>query len=82
MEKKTTYYLLWNRVLGMRNENGDFLYKEGKWEKDPNMIQDRLVGYAPCEPEGSPYAFMNASIMDEIEEIPEERAMEILKEGN
>ncbi len=40
---------------------------------------DRLMGYDPTEPPGSPYAMMNSSVMDEIEEISEEKAKEFLK---
>ena len=80
MKKKTTYYLIWNRVLGKRTNKGDFIYIDGKWEPDKDsMIMDRLMGYNPTEPPGSPYAMYNSSIMDEIEEISEEKAKEILK---
>ena len=80
MAKKTTYYLIWNRVLGKRTGEGDFIYKDGKWKpaKD-SMIMDRLMGYDPTEPPESPYAMMNSSIMDEIEEISEEKVKEFLK---
>jgi hypothetical protein len=30
MAKKTTYYLIWKRVLGKRTDKGDFIYKDGK----------------------------------------------------
>ena len=80
MAKKTTYYLIWKRVLGKRTDKGDFIYKDGKWEPDKDTtIMDRLMGYDPTEPLGSPYAMMNSSIMDEIEEISEEKAKEFLK---
>ena len=35
------------------------------------------MGYDPTEPPGSPYAIGNMSIMDEIEEITSEKAMEL-----
>ncbi len=80
MAKKTTYYLIWKRVLGKRTDKGDFIYKDGKWKPDKDsMIMDRLMGYDPTEPPGSPYAMMDSSIMDEIEEISEEKAKEFLK---
>ncbi len=79
MKKETTYYLLWNRVLGKQDGNGDFLYKDGEWvPDDDHRIQDRLVGFDSTEPEGSPYSFMNMSIMDEIEEITEQDANDFL----
>ncbi len=78
MKHNTTYYLLWNRVLGMSNEDGNFLYEDGKWKPDRNVITDTLMGFDPSEPEDSPYRIGSTSITDEIEEISEEQAMKIL----
>ena len=74
-----TYYLIRNRILG-RREDGIFdLLENGKWISDvKKLIQDRLIGFDPYEPEDSPYRTGNLSIMDEIEEIPEEMAMQLL----
>ena len=75
----TTYY--WIRVvrLGKKDENGYFLFEKNQWVKDrKNYILDKLMGYDPCEPDDSPYKMDNLSIMDEVEEITEERAKEIM----
>ena len=42
------------------------------------MIWDRLMGYDSTEVPGSPYAMGNTSIMEEIEEINYEKAMELI----
>ncbi len=66
-----TYYLIWNRQLGMKNEDGCFLYKEGAWTKDvESVIEDHLHGFYPTEEPDSPYRFGNAAVMSEIHEIP------------
>lgn len=82
---KTTYYLIRERAIGKREgdelQARDYLFKEGKWEPDrDSVIKDHLIGYDPSEPEGSPYWCGNTSIMDEMTEIPEERAFRLMGE--
>lgn len=77
----TTYYLIRGRKIGKRD--GDFcLFEAGLgWIRDDrHEISDRLTGYDPSEPEDSPYAMFSSSIMDEIETITEEEAMDRVAE--
>ena len=75
----TTYYWIREVRLGKKDENGYFLFEKNQWVKDgKTYILDKLMGYDPCEPDDSPYKMDNLSIMDEAEEITEERAKEIM----
>ena len=75
------YYLIREHQVGKRENGYYFLYGKNGWEPDTKcMIMDRLMGYDPSEPQGSPYGIGCTSIMDEIEEISEDRAMEITGE--
>ena len=54
------------------------LWNGTDWVDDTeHQIQDRLVGFDPSEPPGSPYRIGCLSIMDEISEITKEEAEEI-----
>ncbi len=65
-----TYYLICDRQLGMKNEEGWFLYKEGEWTKDVGcVIEDHLHGFDPTEEPDSPYRFGNGAVMREMSEI-------------
>lgn len=77
----TIYYLIRERRLGKKEDDGYFLYKDREWVPDVrNVILDLLMGYDSCD--DSPYGFGSTSIMDEIEEISEEEAKAfIIKEG-
>ena len=83
MEKEETrYYLIKERSVGKEKGDNYFIYREGEWQPDTKrIIIDRLMGYAPDEPADSPYGIGSTSIMDEIEEISYEKAMEYI-EGN
>ena len=73
--EETRYYLILGRRLGKKDGGKYFLLKDGAWEQDNNNeIMDRLMGYDPSEPPGSPYGIGNTSIMNEIEEISYEQA--------
>ena len=76
---ETKYYLILNDTVG-KEENGlYYLFIDGKWIPDEKcVIMDRLVGYDASEPDGSPYGMYEDSIMEEIEEITYERAMELI----
>ena len=80
------YYLIKGRTLGKRVKDTDksfgtdYLYSNGEWVYDnANVIMDKLMGYDSWEPPGSPYWDMSATVLDEIEEITEEQALEFLK---
>lgn len=63
----TVYYLIRERRLGKKEDDGYFLYKDGEWVPDVrNVIQDHLMGYDPYD--DTPYGFGSLSIMDEIEQ--------------
>lgn len=56
-----------------------WIYRNGEWEKDTrNMVSDMIYGFDPSEPEDSPYGFGDTTIMDEIEQISYEEAMEYI----
>ena len=77
----TTYYLIRNRTLGKRENGIYYLFKDGNWVPDiKNSILDRLMGYDPNEPDGSPYKTGNMDIMDTIETITEEQALRFINE--
>ena len=77
----TVYYLIRERRLGKKEDDGYFLYKDREWIPDVrNVILDFLMGYDPND--DTPYGFGSLSIMDEIEEISEEEAKAfMIKEG-
>ena len=54
----------------------DYLFKSGKWVVDDEyVIPDHLIGFDPSEPEDSPYRIGSTSVMMEMEEISEEKAI-------
>lgn len=76
---KVIYYLIVQRRLGKKDGDRFYLYNDGTWVPDEkNVIMDRLMGYDHYD--DSPYGFGSLSIMDEIEEIPEDRAIQILNQ--
>ena len=77
----TVYYLIRERRLGKKEDDGYFLYKDREGVPDVrNVILDLLMGYDAND--DSPYGFGSLSIMDEIEEISEEEAKAfMIKEG-
>ena len=80
-KEKTRYFLINGRRLGKKEHGNYFLYKEGEWHLDTECaVMDRLLGYDPSEPPGSPYRIGNTSIMDEIEGITYEKAKEYMDE--
>ena len=75
---ETVYYLILETVVGKKEDGKYFLFGENGWVPDTgSVIMDRLMGYDPSEPPGSPYAMGSLSVMDEIEEISCEKAMEL-----
>lgn len=75
MEEKTIYYLIFGRLVGKADKQGYYLFRDGRWVQDTEfVILDHLFGYDPYEPEGSPYAMYNSSIMEEMEEITADQA--------
>ncbi len=82
--KNTSYYLIEGYLLGKEEENEEgtkyFLWQDGQWVPDEkSVIFGYFMGFDPTESEDSPYAVGNLSIMDEIEEITEEQAKEIME---
>lgn len=79
-EKKVTYYQIRGLQIGKREDGRDYLLKEGEWVSDEkHVISDHLLGYDPYEPEGSPYAIGNTSIMDEIEVLTADEALPLIE---
>lgn len=74
-----TYYLIRERRLGKAQDGEYFLYDNGEWIPDErNVIKDHLMG---CDPnDDTPFGFGSLSIMDEIEEIPEDRAYQLMNQ--
>ena len=72
-----TYYLIRERRLGKAHGGEYFLYDNVEWIPDErNVIRDHLMGYDPND--DTPFGFGSLSIMDEIEEIPEDRAYQLM----
>ena len=75
----TIYYLIFGRLFGKKEDGRYFLFYNDDWVPDTeSVIMDHLMGYDPSEPPGSPYRIGNGSIMDDIEEITYEQAMELI----
>ncbi len=78
-EKDIMYYLMWNRVVGKKENGNYYMFKDGRWEPDTNYeILGLCLGYDPSEPAGSPYGTGDSDIMEEIEVISEKQAMDII----
>ena len=78
MNKETKYYLIWDSIVGKCEEGIDYIFKNGEWYLDnENIIFDRLIGYDPTEPPGSPYAYGNGSVLAEMTKIPFEKAYKL-----
>jgi len=76
---KTTYYLILNRQLGKEEDGKYYFYTNGNWVLDTKCtILDRLMGFDPSEPADSPYAMGNMDIMDTIEVITEQQALQFI----
>ena len=66
--------------IGRKTESDYELYRNGQWVQDEeHLISDRLIGYDPSEPLGSPYGIGNTEIMREIEEISPEEAEKYIR---
>lgn len=83
MEKmRLNYYYLKDMgtvAKGFRYQN--WIYRNGEWVKDTkSLVWDKLIGYDPGEPEGSPYGIGSISVMSEIKRISYEEAMDIIGE--
>ena len=82
MENKTVKYyrIIPLNQIGRKTESGYELYRNGQWEQDREyLISDRLMGYDPSEPPGSPYGIGNTEIMREIEEMTAEEAEKYIR---
>ena len=77
--KDTIYYLIFERLIGKKEDGRYYLYSNDDWVPDTeSVIMDHLMGYDPSEPPGSPYGIGNGSIMADIEEIPYKQVMELI----
>ena len=81
--QKTTYYLLQESLVGKRETDDknsrDYLLENGKWIPDAkSVIANRLMGFDPYEPVDSPYRFGNTDVLNELEEISEEKALDLM----
>ena len=75
----TRYYLIEDRLLGKNEDGRFFLFIDGIWKHDDDLyIVGKLNGYDSYEPDDSPYGWGSTSVMDEIKEISEEEALEVL----
>ncbi len=80
-KKKIVYYLIRKRILGKKEGDNYFLFKDAEWVNDEkNVIRDRLMGYDPFEPEDSPYAIGSTCVTDGIEEISSAQAKRIISD--
>ncbi len=80
-KKNTVYYLIKKRRLGKQEKGDYFLFENAEWIPDEKSeICDRLMGYDPNEPAGSPYGIGNWDIMDSIEDITKEEAVSKMNE--
>ncbi len=82
--KNISYYLIEGYLLGKEEDNDEgtkyYLWQDGQWVPDEkSVIFGYFMGFDPTEEDDSPYAVGNTSIMDEIEEITEEQAQEIME---
>lgn len=75
----TTYYLILNKQLGKEEDGKHYLYTNGSWVPDTkSTILGRLMGFNPGELADSPYAMGNMDIMDTIEVITEQQALQFI----
>ena len=80
------YYLIKNKLLVKGDvlspkcglvENA-FVYRDGNWQEvNPNIINDRIIGFDQFD--DSAFGMGNAEIMDELQEISEEEANNLIK---
>lgn len=79
---RLNYYLDRDREIlakGIGFQNWIYDFEKRKWVYDrKSIINDMLMGYDPGEPEGSPYGIGSTSVMDELEHITYETAMEMI----
>ena len=80
------YYLIKNKLLvkgDVRSPKGGlvenaFVYRDGNWQEvNPNIINERIIGFDQFD--DSAFGMGNAEIMDELQEISEEEANNLIK---
>lgn len=79
---RMNYYLLKDSGLVARRSGFTcWIYRNFRWNRDTeNKVMDKLMGFDPSEPADSPYAFGSTSVMDDVEEISYQEAMDIIGE--
>jgi len=71
------YKILDKNLLAKLDNNVPYLLIDGQWIVDKDSIlMDRLVGYDKSEPDDSPYKFGNTDMLDRVEHITEEEALQ------
>ena len=81
----TTYYLIYDRIIGKSESYGNYrskewLFKDGEWVPDNDfVVMDHLMGYDPSEPPDSPYAIGSTDVLKEMREISEATAFELIE---
>lgn len=79
---ETLYYRILDLDLLAKEEGYiPYLYHKGEgWKVDNgSVLMDRLMGYDECEPSDSTYKIGNTDIMNLVEEITEEEALNLIK---
>lgn len=77
MEELEYYYVKHKNLVGIKKGMSTYSYQYGEWIRDV-CIMDYIVGYDDSEEKGSPYAFGNFDLMDRIEEISIDKAIELI----
>ena len=81
---KYTWYRVKEDPLPVRKGDGLLfeVYENGRWVKEKGCrLKDLYMGYDPYETEKSPYGIGNTSVMDELTEIDEEQAREMIRKA-
>lgn len=83
MEKnRLNYYYIEDKGIiakGYYLSNLIYDFDSQTWKKDENyIISDRLMGYDPGEPSGSPYGIGSTSEMEGLQRITYEKAMQMI----
>ena len=77
-ESVVKYYMIHDLdLVGKTVDGKPFIYNNHKWTFD-NRLMDRIYGYEETESD-TPYAMFNSSIMETVSIIPEEKAIEFIK---
>ena len=77
-DKNTRYYLIRKRTVGKWESGNYYFFEDGAWKHDlKSEILGLLIGFDPSEPPGSPYAIGCLDVLDKIENITREKALQL-----